>query len=205
MIGVGADLEPETVLDAYARGIFPMPIPEEGLLGWWSPDPRCVLPLERFRRSRSLRRSARDVSTSINQAFEEVVAGCADPARPHGWITAEMVGAYTQLHVRGAAHSIEVWDAQGVLVGGLYGVALGGLFAAESKFHRVTDASKVALARLVDELESAEGASPTRFVLDLQWCTPHLASLGAVEISRPDYLRRLADALTRPAPAAFSS
>ena len=189
LVGVGADLEPATILDAYARGIFPMPVAGSEFVGWWSPDPRGVLPLERFHVSRSLRRSWRRLRTTVNQAFDEVVAGCADPARAQGWISGEVVAAYTRLHRLGAAHSVETWDEEDRLVGGLYGVAIGGLFAAESKFHRVTDASKVALARLVEELGSRREAREV--LLDVQWCTPHLASLGAVEIGRDEYLRRL--------------
>lgn len=204
LVGIGADLEPATILDAYTRGIFPMPIAEHDVLGWWSPDPRGVLPLGRFRSSRSLRRSERRLQTSINTAFEHVVEGCADPVRPHGWITPPIANAYTRLHELGAAHSVEVWDEDGELVGGLYGVAIGGLFAAESKFHRRADASKVALARLVCELADAETASQPSILLDVQWCTPHLSSLGAVEIDRSTYLRRLARALARPGAPAFA-
>jgi leucyl/phenylalanyl-tRNA--protein transferase len=202
LVGVGADLEPATILDAYARGIFPMPIPEVRMVGWWSPDPRGVLPLERLHVSRSLRRSVRRFSTTVNRAFERVIAGCADPMRPHGWITPEIVSAYTRLHVLGAAHSVEVWSEDGTLVGGLYGVALGGLFAAESKFHRETDASKVALVRLVEELQR-DGPAPSERLLDVQWCTPHLVSLGAIEISRGAYLRRLEEALAADPVAGF--
>ena len=202
LVGVGADLESGTILDAYARGIFPMPVPGVELVGWWSPDPRGVMPLEQFHVSRSLGRSSRRLRTSLNEAFDDVVAACADPARPHGWITAEVVAAYTRLHELGAAHSVETWDEEDRLVGGLYGVAIGGLFAAESKFHRVADASKVALARLVVELGSA--GEPSGALLDVQWCTPHLASLGAVEIGRSEYLRRLGRALERELPASFA-
>ena len=202
LVGIGADLEPTTLLDAYSRGIFPMPLGDEGLLAWWSPDPRGVLPLERLRVSRSLRRSLGRFQTTLNQAFEDVVAGCADPVRPHGWITPEIVGAYSRLHSYGAAHSVEVWDEDGSLVGGLYGVAIGGLFAAESKFHRASDASKVALVRLVEELMPAGQESGA--LLDVQWCTPHLASLGAIEVRRDEYLRRLAGALESDTPGCFA-
>ena len=203
LVGVGADLEPATLLEAYSRGIFPMPIPEAGLIGWWSPDPRAVLPLDRFHISRSLRRSSRRFRTTINEAFAEVIAGCADPSRPHGWITGEVVAAYTRLHELGSAHSVEVWDENERLVGGLYGVAIGSLFAAESKFHQVTDASKVALARLVCELRSLEDSSAP-VLLDVQWRTPHLGSLGAVDIRRADYLARLERALAGASPRGFA-
>jgi leucyl/phenylalanyl-tRNA--protein transferase len=203
LLGVGGDLEPATLLDAYTRGIFPMPIPELGSVGWWSPDPRGVLPLESFHVSRTLRRSIRRFRTTLDIAFDQVIAGCADPARPYGWISPEIVSAYTRLHKAGAAHSVEVWDEEGALVGGLYGVSIGGLFTAESKFHRATDASKVALARLVDILRDAAGSSQA-MLLDVQWSTPHLTSLGAIEIGRGEYLRRLDVALACASPAGFS-
>jgi leucyl/phenylalanyl-tRNA--protein transferase len=207
VVGIGADLEPETLLDAYVRGIFPMPVradegPGHEVLGWWSPDPRGVLPPRGFEVSRSLRRSARRFRTTINEAFADVVSGCADPARPHGWITEGMAEAYARLYRRGLAHSVEVWNGDGELVGGLYGVSVGGLFAAESKFYRETDASKVAVARLVEELLAGTGDSEP--LLDVQWCTPHLASLGAIEISRVDYLRRLEQVVCEPQPVAFT-
>jgi leucyl/phenylalanyl-tRNA--protein transferase len=193
--GVGADLEPGTLLAAYRSGLFPMRIGRGGPIAWWSPDPRGILPLDRFRESRSLRRSRRRFEVSIDHAFEDVMRACAEPHRPHGWIDDDFVDAYTTLHRLGWAHSVEAGSAEGVLSGGLYGVAIGGLFAAESMFHRVTDAGKVALAALVDLLRDT-GAS----LLDVQWTTPHLASLGAVDIPRPKYLELLAEALTRPGP-----
>lgn len=184
-MAVGGDLRPATLLAAYRAGMFPMPVAEYHRMVWWSPDPRAVLPTERFSPSRSLRRSIRRYGTSIDRSFREVVKGCADPTRPHGWITPAIANAYTRLHERGWAHSVEVWDG-GELVGGLYGVSIGALFAGESMFHRARDASKVALARLVDLL-----APYSEAVLDVQWATPHLVSLGAVEIARHDYLRRV--------------
>ena len=199
--GVGADLEPGTLLEAYRRGLFPMRLQAGGPLGWWSPDPRGVLPLEGLHVSRSLRRSCRRFRVTVDVAFAEVVRGCADPSRPHGWIDDEFVRAYTHLHELGWAHSVEVWhvdDRDRALVGGIYGVAIGGLFAAESKFHRERDASKVALVALVDALREG-GAS----LLDVQWTTPHLASLGAVEVSRARYGELLAAALARPLPRVF--
>jgi leucyl/phenylalanyl-tRNA--protein transferase len=166
-------------------------------MAWFSPDPRGIVPLEDFRPGRSLRRSARRYAVSLDRAFDDVVAGCADPRRPGGWITPEVRAAYVRLHALGWAHSIEVWDADGTLAGGLYGVEIGGLFAAESKFHVRTDASKVALVALVERLREAGGER----LLDVQWTTPHLDTLGARDIARPEYLRRLAAAL--PAPPAF--
>ena len=160
MVGVGADLAPGTLLDAYRRGLFPMRLHAGGPIGWWSPDPRGVIPLDGLHVSRSLRRSCRRYRVTVDQAFDDVVRGCADPSRPHGWIDDEFARAYAELHRLGWAHSIEVWDADDALVGGLYGVAIGGLFAAESKFHRATDASKVAVVGLVDVLRD-DGATPT--------------------------------------------
>jgi leucyl/phenylalanyl-tRNA--protein transferase len=198
LVAIGADLAPGTLLAAYRAGIFPMPIDSVGEMAWFSPDPRGILPLEEFAPSRSLRRATRRFSVSADRAFADVVAGCADPRRPGGWITPAIRAAYGELHRLGWAHSIEVWDAQGALAGGLYGVEIGGLFAAESKFHRRTDASKVALVALVERLRAAGGER----VLDVQWTTPHLRSLGARDIPRAEYLARLPAALA--APPAFS-
>lgn len=202
LVGVGADLEPATVLAAYRRGLFPMPIGRRGLVGWWSPDPRAVIPLDGLRVSRSLRRSMRRFEIRVDTAFDEVLHACADPARPHGWISADVRAAYVRLHEMGWVHSVEAWDVHdGVLAGGLYGVAIGGLFAGESMFHRRVDASKVALAALVDVLR-ADGR--TDRLLDVQWLTPHLASLGAVEVPRRAYLGRVDAAVDLPLPPAFA-
>lgn len=199
LVGVGADLEPGTILAAYRGGIFPMPVESGGPIGWWSPEPRGILPLENLRVTRSLRRSQRRYRTTINHSFEAVIAACADPDRPHGWISPEIIVAYERLHELGWAHSIETWSREGELVGGLYGIAIGGLFAGESMFHRAADASKVALIRLVSELRRG-GAR----LLDVQWATEHLRSLGAVEVSRSEYLRRLQAALDVPVPDVFT-
>jgi leucyl/phenylalanyl-tRNA--protein transferase len=197
LAGVGADLEPGTVLAAYRRGLFPMPLGRRGDLGWWSPDPRGVLPLDGLRVSRSLRRSCQRYEVRVDTAFDQVVAACADPARDGGWITGDVRRAYGRLHRLGWAHSVETWeiDPAGAdrLVGGLYGVAVGGLFAGESMFHRAGDASKVALVALVDRLRRG-GAT----LLDVQWPTPHLRTLGVVDVARPRYLELLAAALARP-------
>jgi leucyl/phenylalanyl-tRNA--protein transferase len=182
--GLGADLEPGTLLAAYRAGLFPMRV--DGELIWWSPARRAVIPVAGFKASRSLRRAARGYEIRVDTAFGDVVRGCADPRRPHGWIDATFVTAYTRLHELGWAHSVEAWDEEG-LAGGLYGVGIGGLFAAESKFHRRSGASKAALIGLVEQLKAAGG---TR-LLDVQWVTPHLMSLGAVEISRAEYRRLL--------------
>jgi leucyl/phenylalanyl-tRNA--protein transferase len=202
LVGIGADLAPGTLLAAYRRGIFPMP--EDGLrppMHWFSPVQRGIVPLGGLRVSRSLRRSARDFELRVDTAFDEVVAGCADPDRAAGWITREIATAYGELHRLGWAHSVETWR-DGELVGGLYGVAIGGLFAGESMFHRARDASKVALVGLVSLLteDGVEGR-----LLDVQWVTSHLATLGAVEVSRTDYLARLERALQLPAPTVWRS
>jgi leucyl/phenylalanyl-tRNA--protein transferase len=186
---VGADLEPGTLLAAYRTGLFPMRVGRGRRLGWWSPDPRGIIPLDGLHVSRSLRRSIPRFQIRHDTAFEAVMRGCADPGRPGGWIDDEFVTAYVRLHELGWAHSIETWQ-DGALVGGLYGVAIGGLFAGESMFHRVTDASKVAVVATVEHLR-AIGAS----LFDVQWVTPHLATLGAVEVTRAEYGRMLARAI----------
>lgn len=207
VVAVGADLEPGTLLAAYAGGLFPMPIdpprrrPGDAPPVWFSPVARGILPLDGLRVSRSLRRTRTRFEVRVDTAFAEVVAGCADPRRPGGWIDARIAAAYQRLHQLGWAHSVEIWRA-GRLVGGLYGVAIGGLFAAESMFHVETDASKAALAALVDLLHDEHGAGR---LVDVQWATPHLASLGVVEVSRADYLARLSAALALPLPAAFTA
>jgi len=195
LVGIGADLDSGTVLAAYRAGIFPMPIGNGSALGWWSPDPRGIIPLEEVRIARSLRRSMDRFTVTIDTAFDEVVSACADPDRDGAWISADIHTAYSQLHRMGWAHSIESRDREtGDLVGGLYGIHIGGLFAGESMFHRARDASKVALVGLVTQLRSI-GV----ILLDVQWLTPHLGSLGAIEISRTEYLSRLVDALAIPA------
>lgn len=197
LVATGADLEPGTLLAAYRVGLFPMP--EGPTVGWWCPAHRGVLELDAFHASRSLRRSARTMEIRVDTAFGEVIAACGDPRRPHGWIDRRIVQAYTRLHRLGWAHSIEAWR-DGRLVGGLYGVAIGGLFAGESMFHRETDASKVALMGLVDLLRADEHGAAGRRLIDVQWTTPHLATLGVRSIPRADYVRRLAALADVPAP-----
>ena len=210
LVAIGADLAPGTVLMAYRRGLFPMAVDLPGLsrsrdrsgdMAWWSPDPRGVLPLSGLRVTRSMRQSARHFEIRIDTAFSDVVAGCADPDRSGGWIDQHIVAAYTELHRLGWAHSVEAWR-DGELAGGLYGLAIGGLFAGESMFTRARDASKVALMSLVDLLRDEYA---DRRLLDTQWQTPHLATLGVVEVQRRDYLERLDQALQVPLPAAFDS
>lgn len=188
---VGADLEPGTLLAAYRLGLFPMPV--RGTIGWFSPAWRAVFPLEALAApSRSLRRARRRYEIRVDGAFEAVVAGCARPGEPESWIDGSITDAYVRLHDVGSAHSVEAWDDDG-LAGGLYGVSIGGLFAAESMFHARTDASKAALVGLVELLTAA--GNPDVRVLDAQWLTPHLETLGAVEIMRAEYRVRLERAL----------
>jgi leucyl/phenylalanyl-tRNA--protein transferase len=187
IVAVGGDLEPSTILDAYRRGLFPMRV--DGMLAWWSPDPRGVIPLDGFHVSRSLRPALPRFEVRVNTDFEAVMRACADPRRAHGWIDETFVYAYTGLHELGWAHSIEVWRDD-ALAGGLYGLRIGGLFAGESMFHRVTDASKVA-CWVTAELLRLDGAD----LFDVQWTTPHLRTLGAIDVARADYLRRVAAAV----------
>jgi leucyl/phenylalanyl-tRNA--protein transferase len=199
VVGMGADLGPSTLLAAYRHGLFPMPGNPGMPMLWWSPDPRGILPLDGLKVSRSLRASVRRMEVRVDTAFDEVISACADPSRDSGWIDEEIIDAYTELHELGWAHSVETWQDDR-LVGGLYGIAIGGLFAGESMFHRVTDASKVALVGPVDLLRDEYA---DRRLLDVQWATPHLASLGVVEIRRSTYLDLLKDALEVPLPRAF--
>ena len=200
VVGIGGDLEPGTLLAAYRAGIFPMPSERRRPpILWFSPVRRGVVPLDGLLVSRSLRRSVRNFEIRVDTAFEDVVAACADPRRPQGWISDDIAAAYTRLHELGWAHSVECWR-EDRLVGGLYGVAIGGLFAGESMFHHERDASKVALVALVDLMRDEHAADR---LLDVQWVTPHLASLGAVGISRTEYLDRLERALVLPGVSAW--
>ena len=201
LVGVGADLLPGTLLAAYRTGLFPMGLGSHGggTIGWWSPDPRGVLLPGGLRVTRSLRKSAKRFEVRVDSAFDDVVAACGDPSRPGGWITDAIRAAYGELHRLGWAHSVECW-LDGALVGGLYGVAVGGLFAGESMFHTERDASKAALVALTEVLW-ADGDA--RRVLDVQWRTDHLASLGVVEVPRQEYLTRLRSALLAPLPEAL--
>jgi leucyl/phenylalanyl-tRNA--protein transferase len=222
LLCVGGRLSPEWLLDAYSHGIFPWPMWEEEPIAWWSPDPRAVIELDGLHVSRRLRRTlqAGKFLVTCDRNFEAVIRGCAtaDDREDGTWLTPPMIAAYCRLHKLGHAHSIEVWlplppgegrgegapsktphpsplpEGEGIiLAGGTYGVAIGGLFAAESMFHHVRDASKVALAHLVSHLR-ARGYQ----LLDIQQLTPHTASLGAVELSRTEYLRRLVEAVDMP-------
>ncbi|MEP7215955.1 MAG: leucyl/phenylalanyl-tRNA--protein transferase [Anaerolineaceae bacterium] len=187
LIGVGGDFAPSTVIAAYRKGIFPWPHPEQEFL-WFSPDPRAVIELDGLHVSRRLARTIAQgrFRVTMNAAFDAVVAMCAERADEGTWITPHYCDGYRALHRLGWAHSVEVWTLDGALAGGLYGVAVGGLFGAESMFHRVTDASKIAMAALMQRAREV-GAG----LVDVQVITAHTRSMGAVEIPRREYLRRL--------------
>lgn len=197
LLAIGGDLRAERLLEAYRHGIFPWYNPGQPVL-WWSPDPRAVLFPARLRVSRSLAKALRrkKFKVTLDTAFPDVMRQCALPqnrrAGPGTWITPEMIQAYCRLHELGLAHSVESWNGE-KLVGGLYGVALGGIFFGESMFARETDASKVAFARLVRQLECWDFD-----LIDCQLPSAHLSSLGAEEIRRGDFLKRLEKALQRP-------
>jgi leucyl/phenylalanyl-tRNA--protein transferase len=193
LVASGGDLEPSTLIAAYRRGIFPWPAEGIDLL-WWSPDPRAVLPLDGLHVSRRLGQTLRQrrFRVTIDADFAAVIAGCADRGDEETWLTPALRMAYERLHALGWAHSVEVWALDGALAGGLYGVAVGGLFAAESMFHRAADASKIALVALVQQCR-ATGVE----LLDVQMPSAHLTSMGAVTVSRKEYLRRVAQVVDR--------
>jgi leucyl/phenylalanyl-tRNA--protein transferase len=194
LVAVGGAITPDNLLRAYRAGVFPWS--SEPVVTWWSPDPRAIFDISSYRPSRSLRKRIRSAGWdfALDRDFEGVMRKCAEstPERPSTWIAEDFIAAYTALAREGMAHSVEVYDG-GELVGGLYGVSIGGFFGGESMFHRKTDASKAAVAFLVEHLRQ-RGFS----LLDAQVSTPHLASLGAIEISRQEYLARLAEAITLP-------
>lgn len=197
LLAFGGDLSPQRLVAAYTRGIFPWYSEGDPLL-WWSPDPRCVFPTEAVHRSRSLAKFLRKSTWqwSMNGAFDDVVRACAAPRgdQPGTWITPDMLVAYTNLHLLGYAHSLEVWDGD-ALVGGLYGVVVGRMFSAESMFSRRTNASKVALHALARALRGR--GFP---LIDAQVPNPHLLRMGAQEMSRACFLAKLARLVTEPAP-----
>jgi leucyl/phenylalanyl-tRNA--protein transferase len=191
LVAVGGSLDPDTLLEAYRAGVFPWSsVPE---ITWWSPDPRVIFDLDTWTAHRSVTRSVRRAgwNFSFDRDFAGVMRRCAEPtpARPETWISEDFIESYTELHRRGHAHSIEVWEGD-ELVGGLYGVAIGGFFGGESMFHRRTDASKAAVARIIEHLKD-RGFT----LFDAQAPNPHLMRLGAVAIPRDEYLRRLRRAL----------
>jgi leucyl/phenylalanyl-tRNA--protein transferase len=190
LVAVGGNLRPETLIEAYRRGVFPW-YDETTPILWWSPDPRGILEIDGLHISRRLARTLRTqkFQFSVNRDFAAVIRACGDRPGQGTWLTPEMLEAYEELHRLGFAHSVEVWHGD-ILAGGVYGVAIGGLFAAESMFTRVRDGSKVALAFLMARLQERG------FTLcDIQMLSPHTASLGAIEISRDEYLARLRGAI----------
>ncbi|HYW80681.1 MAG TPA: leucyl/phenylalanyl-tRNA--protein transferase [Thermoguttaceae bacterium] len=197
LIGFGGQLSPEWLLDAYKHGIFPWPIDSpHAPVAWWSPDPRAIIELDRFHVPDRLRRTCRSGRFEVtrDRDFSGVIRGCASSEnRTEGtWITPDMIEAYQRMHRLGHAHSVEAWQGD-VLAGGTYGLSIGGLFAAESMFYRVPDASKVALVHLIDHL-NARGYS----LMDIQQLTPHTERFGAIEIARSEYLARLDVAVAQP-------
>jgi leucyl/phenylalanyl-tRNA--protein transferase len=215
LVGVGGDLRPRTLVQAYSEGVFPWFNEGDPIL-WWSPDPRAIIELDALHVSRSLARTIRSgkFRVTVNRAFADVIRGCAVRPGEGTWITSQMVAAYEQLHRLGHAHSVETWyrpdpvngrcpisgsliesvpeEDRWTLAGGIYGVAVGGLFAGESMFYRVTDGSKVALVALVERLRE-QGFG----LFDVQMRTDHTARMGAVEVPRAEYLGRLKDAVKR--------
>jgi leucyl/phenylalanyl-tRNA---protein transferase len=204
LLGFGGELTIDWLLDAYRHGIFPWPITDfEAPLAWWSPDPRAIIEFNRFHVSRRLERTCRSDRFRVtrDRDFAGVISGCAMvPSRVgQTWLTPEMIEAYLRLHQAGHAHSVEVWFG-GELAGGVYGVAIGAMFAAESKFYRVRDASKVALVHLVEHLRARKYS-----LIDIQQLTPHTARFGATTIPRNEYLKRLANAVNVPVSFAAAS
>src|SRR5882672_726324 len=199
LVAIGGDLSAPRLLLAYRSGIFPWTADP---VTWWSPDPRAIFELDRFHVSRSLARAIRahDFQITINKAFREVIEGCAAPARGRRttWISREFLEAYTVLHQLGHAHSLECWQGD-ALVGGIYGVSIGGFFAGESMFHRTSNASKIALYYLVEHLRKGNFS-----LFDIQMLTPITAQLGGITISRVEYLRRLAATVEKPSSANWS-
>lgn len=196
LIGFTDEFGADLAFEGYRCGVFPMPLPGGQGMGWWSPMQRGIIPFRQLHVTRSLRKSAKRYTTTVDAAFPSVITECAAPDRPDGWIDQRIILAYEKLAMLGIAHSVEVWDDDGALVGGLYGIHVGGLFAGESMFHHPElgrDASKVALIRLAVEL-----IQTGVILLDTQWLTEHLGSLGAYEIPREEYLSRLGRALALP-------
>lgn len=198
LVTLGADLKPETLIDSYKHGIFPMHLQIENKreIGWWSPQQRGILPLNKINISSSLKKSMKKYYVTFDQDFDAVIEGCGDDKRPKGWINKDIKTAYKKLFELGYVHSVEVWNKKDELVGGLYGVEVNGLFAGESMFHKQTDASKTAMVYLVNQLKEAGGER----IFDVQWQTPHLKSMGVIKISRAKYISLLPEVMnTTPA------
>ena len=198
LVTLGADLKPETLIDSYKHGIFPMHLQIENKreIGWWSHQQRGILPLDKINISSSLKKSMKKYFVTFDQDFDAVIEGCGDDKRPKGWINKDIKIAYKKLFDLGYVHSVEVWNKKDELVGGLYGVEVNGLFAGESMFHKETDASKTAMVYLVNQLKEAGGER----IFDVQWQTPHLKSMGVIKISRAKYISLLPEVMnTTPA------
>jgi leucyl/phenylalanyl-tRNA---protein transferase len=198
LVTLGADLKPETLIDSYKHGIFPMHLQIENKqeIGWWSPLQRGILPLNKINVSSSLKKSMKKYFVTFDQDFDAVIEGCGDDKRPKGWINKDIKTAYKKLFELGYVHSVEVWNKKDELVGGLYGVEVNGLFAGESMFHKQTDASKTAMVYLANQLKEAGGER----IFDVQWQTPHLKSMGVIKISRAKYISLLPEVMnTTPA------
>ena len=198
LVTLGADLKPETLIDSYKHGIFPMHLQIENKreIGWWSPQQRGILPLNKINISSSLKKSMKKYYVTFDQDFDAVIEGCGDDKRPKGWINKDIKTAYKKLFELGYVHSVEVWNKKDELVGGLYGVEVNGLFAGESMFHKQTDASKTAMVYLVNQLKESGGER----IFDVQWQTPHLKSMGVIKISRAKYISLLPEVMnTTPA------
>ena len=193
---LGSNWDPEVLLAAYSRGLFPMPYEIDGAeiaIGWWSPQPRAVFYPDQIRVTRSLQKSSKHFTVTFDTAFDRVIRECGSPHRPQGWINESVISAYELLHAKGIAHSVEVWNSDGDLVGGLYGIEIGGLFAGESMFHKERDASKVALMNRAKALNDGKNR-----LIDSQWATDHLESLGVVSVLRDTYISALPDLLATP-------
>lgn len=185
----GSNWDPETLVTAYRSGLFPMPYEidgQESAIGWWSPQSRAIFHPSDVHVSKSMRLAVKKFKVTVNLDFTAVIRGCANPQRTSGWINEDVISAFTKLHQLGLAHSVEVWDLDGNLAGGLYGIELGGIFAGESMFHSAKNASKVALIHLAGLLNDGNGR-----VIDTQWMTSHLESMGAKAINRKDYCQNL--------------
>ena len=198
LVTLGADLKPETLIDSYKHGIFPMHLQIENKreIGWWSPQQRGILPLNKINISSSLKKSMKKYFVTFDQDFDAVIEGCGDDKRPKGWINKDIKTAYKKLFELGYVHSVEVWNKKDELVGGLYGVEVNGLFAGESMFHKQTDASKTAMVYLVNQLKESGGER----IFDVQWQTPHLKSIGVIKICRAKYISLLPEVMnTTPA------
>jgi leucyl/phenylalanyl-tRNA--protein transferase len=192
----GSNWDSETLISAYRVGLFPMPYEiggKESAIGWWSPKSRAIFYPGQIYVSTSLKSAVKKFSVTVNQDFEAVLRACGNPDRESGWINENVISAFTALHQMGVAHSIEVWDNEGRLAGGLYGIELGGVFAGESMFHATKNASKVALVHLGELLNDGSGR-----IIDTQWMTSHLESMGAKPIDRGEYCRLLPSLMAIP-------